>query len=83
MYIDNLLQLIRNNDIGCHVGSHVCGAFGYADDVIWLSPSVSGLQTMLDCCREFSANYNVKFNHLEVNLVLFPMLGMYLYVMYI
>ena len=27
-----------------------------------LSPSVSGLQNMLDCCSEFAYTYNVKFN---------------------
>ena len=27
-----------------------------------LSPSVSGLQNMLDCCSEFASTYNVKFN---------------------
>ena len=27
-----------------------------------LSPSVTGLQNMLDCCSAFAYNYNVKFN---------------------
>ena len=27
IYIDNLLMSLKNNDIGCHVGSHFCGAF--------------------------------------------------------
>ena len=27
-----------------------------------LSPSVSGLHNMLDCCSEFASTYNVKFN---------------------
>ena len=53
IYIDNLLVSLKNNDIGCHVGSHFCGAFGYADD---------SLQNMLDCCSEFAYTYNVKFN---------------------
>ena len=34
IYIDNLLVSLKNNDIGCHVGSHFCGAFGYADDIM-------------------------------------------------
>ena len=25
---------LKKNDIGCHVGSHFCGAFGYADDMM-------------------------------------------------
>ena len=60
--IDNLLMSLKNNDIGCHVGSHCCGAFEHADDIMLLSPSVSGLQNMLDCCSEFAYTYNVKFN---------------------
>ena len=62
MYIDNLLMSLKKNDIGCHVGSHFCGAFWYADDIMLLSPSVSGLHNMLDCCNEFASTYNVKFN---------------------
>ena len=62
IYIDNLLMSLKKNDIGCHVGSHFCGAFGYADDIMRLSPSVTGLQNMLDCCSEFAYTYNVKFN---------------------
>ena len=33
VYIDNLLMSLKKNDIGCHVGSHCCGPFGYADDI--------------------------------------------------
>ena len=62
IYIDNLLMSLKKNDIGCHVGSHFCGAFGYADDIMLLSPGVTGLQNMLDCCSEFAYTYNVKFN---------------------
>ena len=40
---------LKKNDIGCHVGSHFCGAYGYVDDIMLLSPSVSGLHDMLDC----------------------------------
>ena len=61
---------LKKNDIGCHMGSHFCGAFGYADDIMLLSPSVSGLQNMLDCCSEFASTYNVKFNRLKVNALL-------------
>ena len=62
LYTDNLLMSLKKNDIGCHVGSHFCEAFGYVDDIMLLSPSVSGLQNMLDCCSEFASTYNVKFN---------------------
>ena len=59
-YIDNLLMSLKKNDMSCRIP--VCGAFGYADDIMFLSPSVSGLQNMLDCRSEFAYTYNVKFN---------------------
>ena len=58
--MDNLLLSLKKN--GCHVGSELCGAFGYADDIILLSPSVNGLKTMLNCCSEFASKYDVIFN---------------------
>ena len=48
---------LKKNDIGCQVGSNFCGAFGYAEDIMLLSPSVSGLHNMLDCCSEFASTY--------------------------
>ena len=62
IYIVNLQMSLNKIDIGWHVGSHLCGSFGDADDIMLLSPSVSGLQNMLDCCNEFASTYNVKFN---------------------
>ena len=71
VYIDNLLISLKKNDIGCHVGSHFCGAFGYADDIMLLSPSVSGLQNMLDCCSEFASTYiMLNLTRLKVNALL-------------
>ena len=36
-----------------------------------LSPSVSGLQYMLDCCSEFAYTYNVKFNPSKSKFITF------------
>ena len=35
IYIDNLLMSLKKNDIGYQVGSYLCGAFGYADDIMF------------------------------------------------
>ncbi|CAL4144648.1 unnamed protein product, partial [Meganyctiphanes norvegica] len=44
LYVDDLLVKLKNNGIGCHIGHHFVGAFGYADDLILLSPSVQGME---------------------------------------
>ena len=61
--MDKLLTL-KDNDIGCHVGSKFCGAFAYADDIILLSPSINGLQNMLNCCSKFAIDHDVIYSTL-------------------
>ena len=55
LYTDNLLISLKKKDIGCHVGSHFCGAFGYRMTSCF--PSVSGLQNILDSSSEFEFSY--------------------------
>ena len=74
--MDNLLVSLKNNGVGCHVGSEFCGAFGYADDIILMSPSVNGLQTMLNCCSEFASKYNVIFNPSKSKSIVFSKKGL-------
>ena len=41
VYIDDLLSRLRALNVGCHVSNTFNGAFGYADDLTLLAPSVS------------------------------------------
>ena len=60
--MDELIHRLELKDVGCHVGREFTGAFCYADDLTILSPSIGGLQTMLNVCDEFANEYFVKFN---------------------
>ena len=51
--------------------SHFCGAFGYAYDIILLSPSVSGLQSMLDSYNDIATRYKLKFNSSKSKCIMF------------
>ena len=53
------LKLLR---VGCHVMSLFVGCILYADDIILLSPSVTGLQQMLDKCSEVATSISLVFN---------------------
>lgn len=71
IYIDEMLTCLKQSKIGCNVGNLYCGAFGYADDVILLSPNVGSLQTMLDICCEYAVSKKIIFNSDKSKLVLF------------
>ena len=47
IYIDNLFLELRTSGLGpngCHVGLTYTGAFGYADDMALIAPSIYSLQ---------------------------------------
>ena len=61
VYIDNLLLLLKNSRIGCHIHGVFLGAFIFADDILLLSASRAGLQSLVNTCQEFASNKNLKF----------------------
>ena len=48
-----------------------CGALGYADDVVLLSPSITGVNDLLRICSEFATEYDVKFNSSKSKILCF------------
>ena len=62
VYMDELLVTLKNNGVGCHMGHHYVGAFGYADDIILLCPSLEGMREMVKICEDYATRYNILFN---------------------
>ena len=61
LYIDSLSSELDNTGVGCrYLGS--MNHLAYADDVVLMSPSPFGLQTLLDTCERFSVESDVIFN---------------------
>ena len=44
VYTDRLLLISQESGIGCHMGGHYAGALAYADDITFISPSMTGLK---------------------------------------
>ena len=47
IYFDELLRRLRETDVGCHAGHMSYAAFGYADDLLLLSPSIHGIEILV------------------------------------
>jgi hypothetical protein len=60
--IDSTLHNLKACGIGCHIHEQYFGCLFYADDLILLSPSVAGLQDMLNLCFETAASLDLNFN---------------------
>ena len=53
VYIDDLLQRLRQRVVGCHKGGKFLGAAGFADDIVLLAPSCGAMEIMLAICESF------------------------------
>lgn len=62
IFVNSFIVLLRQLDVGCHVNWMYVGCLLYADDMLLLSPSVMGLQKMLDLCLSTSNLLALKFN---------------------
>ena len=61
LYIINLINILRQNNIGCRYGPHYMGVYGYADDISLLCPTVSGMKEMLKTCKTFAQQHDILF----------------------
>ena len=62
MYIDNLLIKLKHSGYGCDVENIFMDALSYANIITLLSPSLHGLNRMLDICARFADNFDITFN---------------------
>ena len=54
LYIDPLLNRINRSSIGCHVGSKPCNVLSFADDLVLLSPTLTGLNGLIHICQNYA-----------------------------
>ena len=62
IYMDVLLQRLELCGAGCTIGNNYFGALSYADDLAILSPTIKGLQVMLNVCETFGKEFGVTYN---------------------
>ena len=62
VYIDDLIKLLRKSGLGCRIDNFFYGVLGYADDLLLLSASRTGLQAMVAICEKFAKSRRLKFS---------------------
>ena len=71
IYYDELISKLAHSPYGCTLGKHFVGALSYADDLTLLSPSLNGLQHMVNICEDYGEEYHVTFNGKKTVAVVF------------
>ena len=71
LYIDGPFSLLKQSGLGCHVGLTFAGAFGYANDIALVAPSLCSLKLMISICEEFAKCHSIVFNPSKTKLLCF------------
>ena len=71
VYIDGLLQRLKESRVGCFVGSNFLGALAYADDITLLAPTAHAMRLMLKICTEYASEYAITFNASKTKCLIF------------
>jgi len=53
---------IKDANVGCYVSTVCVSIFLYADDILLIAPSVSGLQTLVNICETEIMNVDMSIN---------------------
>ena len=62
IYVDELINILKHAGVGCYVGIIFAAAIFYADDICILSPSLGGLQKLLDICSSYCDEWDICLN---------------------
>ena len=62
VYVDDLNQTLNRCRTGCLSGNITINHIMYADELVLLSPSATGLRELLCACEEFSILHDVEYN---------------------
>ena len=71
VYLDELSIQLGSARVGCSVGNMVVNHLMFADDICVFSPSISGLQCLLNICGDYAAEHEIIFNRNKTIGVLF------------
>ena len=62
VYLDGLLEQLRELNLGCQVGGWWMGAAIFADDIILMSPGRTSMKEMLKVCQDYASEHNLEFS---------------------
>ena len=70
-YIDYVLKSVSEMNVGCCIFGHKTSVIAYADDLVLLAPSASGVQKMLDRLYEMLSDLSMTVNASKSNYIVF------------
>jgi len=70
-YINDIIDDVKESGYGIYMGSVFLGCILYADDIVLLSVSCTGLQRMVNVCAEYGQLWDIRFNPSKSYIITF------------
>lgn len=70
IYTNQLLLKIESLNVGTTIGGEGTSITAYADDIILMSSTLSGLQKLIDTCVEYGKSHSIKFNYKKTEFII-------------
>jgi hypothetical protein len=71
MYVNELIDGLSSIRVGCRIDNVCVNNISYADDMVLLSPSVSGLKKLIDTCERYAHQHGLKYNATKSEFMIF------------
>ena len=68
VYLNGLIEKLKKKNIGYRYGSEFMGVFFYADDLILLCQSFTGIKVLEKCTKNLIGHFRLAFNSHESNI---------------
>ena len=62
VYTDDLNHHLHATGVGCYVGGVWVNSLNYGDDMVFLAPTVTALQTLLEVCHAYARPHDIVYN---------------------
>lgn len=62
IFIDDIVNKVMKINVGCYLSLVCANIFLYADDILLIAPTVTGLQLLLQVCEEELINLDMRVN---------------------
>jgi len=62
IYVNDLIDSLRATSVGFSISNVFMGCIMYADDLILISPTAGGLQSILTVCTDYGHSFDIVFN---------------------
>jgi len=71
LYIDDVIDDLRKSGYGIYIGLIFVGCILYADDILLVSGSCTGLQQMVNVCVQYGKLWDISFNPAKSHYITF------------